>query len=252
MRLEGKVALITGAAGDIGRGIAFKFAAEGARIVVCDLSAGAVESVCEAVKAAGGKALEAPGDVSRVEQMEPIFSRAAARWGGIDILVASAGVRIDAPIQLLTEQQWDEVQRVVLRGAFVCARLAQQQMVERRYGRIVIVGSPIPAGLGSPGQANYCAANSGLVGLTTALAIELGPYDITVNCIAPDFIETRLTREAARRDGLFMDDFKNAVMARIPLRRLGTVDDVAGVAVFLASDEAAYVTGQLINVRGGP
>jgi 3-oxoacyl-[acyl-carrier protein] reductase len=252
MRLDKKVALITGAAGDIGRGIALQFAAEGARVVVCDLSAGAVESVCEAIKSAGGKALEAPGDVSRMDQMEPIFARAAARWGGVDILVASAGVRADAPIQSLTEEQWDEVQRAILRGAFVCAQLAHQQMVERRHGRIVIVGSPIPAGLGSPGQANYCAANSGLVGLTTALAIELGPYDVTVNCIAPDFIETRMTREAARRDGLFMDDFKNAVMARIPLRRLGTVDDVAGVAVFLASDEAGYVTGQVINVRGGP
>ncbi len=252
MRLEGRTALITGAAGGIGRGIALRFAAEGARIVVCDLSAGAVESVCEAVKAAKGKALAAPGDVARMDQMEPIFARAAARWGGVDILVANAGVRVDAPIESLTEEQWDEVQRVVLKGSFVCARLAQQQMVERRYGRIVIVGSPIPAGLGSPGQANYCAANSGLVGLTTALAIELGPYDITVNCIAPDFIETRMTREAARRDGLYMDDFKNAVMARIPLRRLGTVDDVAAVALFLASDEAAYVTGQVINVRGGP
>jgi NAD(P)-dependent dehydrogenase (short-subunit alcohol dehydrogenase family) len=125
-------------------------------------------------------------------------------------------------------------------------------MVRQGHGRIVLIGSPVPAGLGSPGQSNYCAANSGLAGFTRSLAIELGPHDITVNCIAPDFIETAMTREAARRDGLFLDDFKKAVLATIPLRRLGTVDNVAAVALFFASDEAAYVTGQVINVRGGP
>jgi 3-oxoacyl-[acyl-carrier protein] reductase len=184
--------------------------------------------------------------------MAPIFERAAAKWGGIDILVSNAGVRVDSPIQSLSEEQWDEVIRVHLKGSFVCTKLAQEHMVGQGHGRIVMVGSPVPAGLGSPGQANYCAANAGLVGLTTSLAIELGPHDITVNCIAPDFIETKMTREAARRDGLFMDDFKRAVMARIPLRRLGSVNDVAAVALFLASDEAGYVSGQVINVRGGP
>jgi len=252
MRLDGRVAVITGAAGDIGRAIALRFAAEGARVAVNDLSEGAVESVVDAVKGAGGKALAAPGDVSRMEQMEPVFERTAVRWGGIDILVFAAGVRADAPIQSLTEEQWNAAIRVHLTGGFVCARLAQRFMAERGRGRIVLISSPVPAGLGSPGQANYCAANSGLVGLATSLAIELGPHDITVNCIAPDFIETRMTREAARRDGLFMDDFRKAVLARIPLRRLGSADDVAAVALFLASDEAAYVTGQVINVRGGP
>jgi 3-oxoacyl-[acyl-carrier protein] reductase len=252
MRLKDKTAIITGAAGDIGRGIALRFAAEGARVVVNDLSAGAVESVCDAVKAAGGKALAAPGDVARMEQMGSIFELAVGKWGAIDILVSNAGVRVDAPIQSLTEEQWDEVIRVHLKGSFVCTKLAQRYMVKQGHGRIVMVGSPVPAGLGSPGQANYCAANSGLVGLTTSLAIELGPHDITVNCIAPDFIETKMTRENARRDGLFMDDFKKAVMAKIPLRRLGTADDVAAVALFLGSDEAGYVSGQVINVRGGP
>jgi 3-oxoacyl-[acyl-carrier protein] reductase len=252
MRLEGKVAVITGAAGDIGRAIALGFAAEGARVVINDLSEGAVESVCGAVKKARGKALEAPGDVTNREQMEPVFDRVAAKWGGIDILVFAAGVRVDATIQNLSDEQWDEVMQVHLKGSFVCSQLAQKHMVEQGHGRIVLVGSPVPAGLGRPGQANYCTANAGLVGLTTSLAIELGPHDITVNCVAPDFIETKMTREAARRDGLFMDDFKRAVLAKIPLRRLGSADDVAAVARFLASDEAAYVSGQLINVRGGP
>jgi 3-oxoacyl-[acyl-carrier protein] reductase len=252
MRLEKKVAVITGAAGDIGRAIALRFATEGARVVVNDLSEGAVESVCEAVKAAKGKALEAPGDVANREQMESIFERAAAKWGAMDILVFAAGVRVDAPIQSLSDEQWDQVMQVHVRGSFVCSQLAQEHMVRQGHGRIVLVGSPVPAGLGSPGQANYCAANASLVGLTTSLAIELGPHDITVNCIAPDFIETKMTREAARRDGLYMDDFKRAVLARVPLRRLGTVDDVAAVALFLASDESGYVSGQVINVKGGP
>jgi 3-oxoacyl-[acyl-carrier protein] reductase len=252
MRLEGKVAVITGAAGDIGRATALRFAAEGARVVVNDLSEGAVEAVHGAIKKARGKSLEAPGDVADREQMEAIFDRVAAKWGGIDILVFAAGVRIDGTIQNLDAAQWDQVMQVHLNGSFVCSQLAQKHMVERGHGRIVMVGSPVPAGLGSPGQANYCTANAGLVGLATSLAIELGPHDITVNCVAPDFIDTKMTREAARRDGLFMDDFKKAVLARIPLRRLGSADDVAGVALFLASDEAGYVSGQVINVRGGP
>ena len=210
MRLEGKVAVITGAAGDIGRAIALRFAAEGARVVINDLSEGAVESVCKAVKAARGKALEAPGDVTSRELMEPIFERAAAKWGGIDILVFAAGVRVDATIQNLSAEQWDEVMQVHLKGSFVCSQFAQKHMVQH------------------------------------------GPHNITVNCIAPDFIDTKMTREAARRDGLFVDDFKRAVLAKIPLRRLGSVDDVAAVALFLASDEASYVSGQVINVRGGP
>jgi 3-oxoacyl-[acyl-carrier protein] reductase len=225
MRLEGKVAVITGAAGDIGRAIALRFAAEGARVVINDLSEGAVESVCGAVKKARGKAIEAPGDVANREQMEAIFDRAAAKWGGIDILVSAAGVRADATIQNLTDERWDEVMQVHLKGSFVCSQLAQKHMVEKGHGRIVLVGSPVPAGLGSPGQANYCTANAGLVGLSTSLAIELGPHDITANCIAPDFIDTKMTREAARRDGLFMDDFKKAVLAKIPLRRLGRVGE---------------------------
>jgi 3-oxoacyl-[acyl-carrier protein] reductase len=234
------------------KAIALRFAAEGARVVINDLSEGAVESVHGAVKKARGKALEAPGDVTSRKQMEPIFERVAAKWGGIDILVFAAGVRVDATIQNLSAEQWDEVMQVHLKGSFVCSQLAQKHMVQQGHGRMVLVGSPIPAGLGSPGQANYCTANAGLVGLTTSLAIELGPHDITVNCIAPDFIDTKMTREAARRDGLFMDDFKRAVLAKIPLRRLGSADDVAAVALFLASDEAGYVSGQVINVRGGP
>ena len=221
--------------------------------MVNDLSEGAVESVCEAVKAAKRQGARGAWR-RRPHGADGADLRARRRQVGRDRHpgLSNAGVRVDSPIQSLSEEQWDEVIRVHLKGSFVCSQLAQKHMVSQGHGRIVIVGSPIPAGLGSPGQANYCTANAGLVGLATSLANELGPHDITVNCIAPDFIDTKMTREAARRDGLFMDDFKRAVLAKIPLRRLGTVDDVAAVALFLASDEAGYVSGQVINVRGGP
>ena len=125
-------------------------------------------------------------------------------------------------------------------------------MIQRQYGKIIIIASPVPPDLGRPGNLNYSAASAGLIGMTTSLAIELGSYNINVNCIAPDFIETAMTRENIKKDGMFLDDFKKVALARIPLRRLGTVEDVANVALFLASDDSAYVSGQVIKVRGGP
>lgn len=252
MRLRDNVAVITGAAGGIGRGIALKFAAEGSDLLVTDRSLLAAESVSGKVEEMGRKAIPAQGDVSKMADMKAVFQQAASTFGKVDILVCCAGVRKDAPINELSEDQWDEVIRVGLTGAFNCVKCAQEYMVQQQSGKIIVVGSPVPSGLGGPGQANYSAANAGLRGLITALAVDLGPYNINVNGIAPDFVETQMLREAAQRDGLYMDDFKKAVMAHIPLRRLGTPEDIANVALFLASDESAYVTGQMIAVRGGP
>lgn len=252
MRLRDNVAVITGAAGGIGRGIALKFAAEGADLLVTDRSFLAAESVSDKIAEMGGKAIPVQGDVSKMADMKAVFQQAASAFGKVDILVCSAGLRKDAPIHALSEDQWDEVIRVGLTGAFNCAKCAQELMVQQHNGKIVVIGSPVPSGLGGPGQANYSAANAGLRGLVTALAVELGPYNVNVNGIAPDFVETPMLREAAQRDGLYMDDFKKAVMAHIPLRRLGTPEDIANVALFLASDESAFVTGQMISVRGGP
>jgi 3-oxoacyl-[acyl-carrier protein] reductase len=252
MRLEGKVAVITGAAGDIGRGIALRFAEEGADVVVNDLSLMAAESVTEKIKVMGKRAIPFPGDVTDSGTMEALFGKAVASFGKVDILVSNAGVRQDALIHSLTESQWDEVIAVSLKGCFNCIKAAQKYMVEKQYGKIVIMASPVPPGLGKPGTVNYSAANAGLMGLTQSLAIELGAYNINVNCIAPDFIQTRMTRESLKQEGMFMDDFQKAALAHIPLRRLGTVGDVSGVALFLASDESGYVSGQVIKVRGGP
>ncbi len=252
MRLEGKVAVITGAAGDIGRGIALRFAGEGADVVANDLSQMAAESVTEKIKEMGRRAIPFPGDVTDSQAMEALFNKAIASFGKVDILVSNAGVRQDARLHSLSESQWDEVLAVSLRGCFNCVKPAQKFMVEKQYGKIIVIASPVPPGLGKPGNVNYSTANAGLVGLTQSLAIELGAYNINVNCIAPDFIQTRMTRESIKSDGMFMEDFKKAVLAHIPLRRLGTVEDVSSVALFLASDESAYVTGQVIKVKGGP
>jgi len=252
MRLKGKVAVITGAAGDIGRGIALKFAEEGADVVANDLTLMAAESVTEKIKEMGKRAIPFQGDVIDFNSMEKMFSQAIASFGKVDILVSNAGIRRDSSIQVLNESEWDAVINVQLKGCFNCAKAAQKHMVKNQSGKIVIIASPVPPGLGKPGNVNYSAANAGLMGLTTSLAIELGAYNINVNCIAPDFIQTRMTRESIKYEGMFLEDFKKAALAHIPLRRLGTVEDVSGVALFLASDESAYVSGQVIKVKGGP
>ena len=252
MRLKGKVAVITGAAGDIGRGIALKFAEEGADVVVNDLSLMAVESVSDKIKEMGRRALPFPGDVTDAETMEGMFSKTLSLYGKVDILVSNAGLRRDAPIHALDEAQWDRVLDVHLKGCYNCVKTVQTEMVEKKYGKIIIIASPVPSGLGNSGNVNYSAANAGLLGLTVSLAIELGPFNINVNCIAPDFIQTRMLREGIHNEGMFLDDYKKAVLSQIPLRRLGSVEDVSSVALFLASDESSYVSGQVIRVKGGP
>ncbi len=252
MRLKDKVAIVTGAASGIGKGIALRFAEEGAHVVVNDRNLMAAESVSEKIESMGGKALPFEADVSKFDEVERLFAQAKDVFGKVHILVSNAGLRNDAPIHTMTAEQWDDGLRVQLKGCFNCAKVAQQYMVPQLDGKIVIVASPIPAGMGLPGQANYAAANGGLIGLTTSLATELGAYNINVNTIAPDFIDTPMTMESARNDDLYMDDFKKAALAFIPLRRLGTPDEVARVAVFLASSESSFVCGQVIGVKGGP
>lgn len=252
MRLKDKAAVVTGAAGDLGRAIALELAREGARVAVCDPSFLAAEDLADKIKALGAKALPVEADPAVEADMARLFDQAAASLGRLDIAVHSAELRRDAPLETMTEAQWTAVLNAQLTAGFHLARFARPLLARQGGGRILFVAAPAPAGLGEPGQANFSAANAGLAGLTRALAIELGRYNVTVNCLAPDFIDTKTTREAARRLGLFMDDYKKAVLSRIPLRRLGAPEDVARVAAFLASDAAAYVSGQVINVRGGP
>lgn len=250
--LEGKTAIITGAAGDLGRAIALTFASAGADIAAGDLSFMAAESVAEKVKAMGRRAIPFEVDVTDGEAVIEMVERTVAAWGKVDILVAAAGIRRDLPLPDMTASDWQAVLDVSLKGCFHCLQAVHKPMVARGYGKIVILASPIPPGLRRPGNLNYSTANAGLVGLTVSAAIELGPYNITVNCLAPDFLRTRMTRETLRQEGWFMEDFEKAALAHIPLRRLGTPEEVSRVALFLASDDSSFVSGQVLYVRGGP
>jgi 3-oxoacyl-[acyl-carrier protein] reductase len=152
----------------------------------------------------------------------------------------------------MSQDEWDAIININLKGSFNCAQAAQKYMVKQNYGKIVNISSPVPATLVDRGLVNYSSAGAGVQGLTKALALELGRYNINVNCIAPDLIDTEMTRDSARRIGLYLEDLKKAATAQVALRRLGTVEDVANVALFLASDESSFISGQVIVVKGGP
>lgn len=252
MRLSGKVAVVTGAGRGIGKAVALRFSDEGATIVATDVEQGYVESIATKLSVLGRPTMAFKADVSDYVEVASMFATVERKYGRVDILINNAGIRRDVRFGDMSEKDWDRVIAVQLKGCFNCSRAAQKYMVRQGYGKIINIASPVPAGLGQRGQVNYSAANSGIEGFTKALAIELGPFNINVNCIAPDFIDTEMTRKAARSEGMYLDDLKRFVAAEIPLRRLGTPFDVANVALFLASDESSFVTGQTIRVKGGP
>ncbi len=252
MRLEKKVAIVTGAGRGIGKAIAVRLSDEGARVVISDVDLAYAENVAARLKKMGREVLAFKADVSSWYEVAQMFKAVERRFGGVDILVNNAGIRRDVPFHKVSEEDWDSAITIQVKGCFMCARAAQKYMVKQNYGKIINLSSPVPASLGERGQTSYASASAAIEGFTRALALELGPYNINVNCIAPDFIATQMTRDSLRQDGMFMDDFKRIALVNIPLRRLGTVEDVSSVAAFLASDDAGYVTGQTIKVCGGP
>ncbi len=252
MRLTDKVALITGASRGIGKEIALKFFAAGAAVVLNDIEIGSAEAAVNRLDLSARKALALKADVSDAGEVRRMVDRVLEEFGRIDILVNNAGARKDAAFSEMSESDWNGVLSVQLQGAFHCSRAAVPLMMAQRSGNIVNISSPVPAGLGRKGQANYAAASAGLVGLTRSLAVELGPYNIRVNCIAPDFIYTEMTRQAALREGFYHQDLQKFLVAEIPLRRLGTPADVAEAALFFAGGESGFITGQVLYVRGGP
>lgn len=240
MRFQGKVALVTGGARGIGAATAARLAEEGAKVAVTDLD----------FEDGGPPALRIPCDVTKRDQVEQAVAQTVEELGGLDILVTCAGVIRDNLIHKLTDEDWDTVIDTHLRGTFLAVQAAQRRMVEQRWGRIVTISSV--SALGNRGQTNYSAAKAGIQGMTRTLAIELGPFGITVNCVAPGFVVTRMTEETAARLGIAFEQFQELAAEQIPLRRVGRPEDVAGVIAFLVSDDAAYVSGQVIYVRGGP
>ncbi|MCE2469398.1 MAG: 3-oxoacyl-[acyl-carrier-protein] reductase [Dehalococcoidia bacterium] len=242
--LAGKRALVTGASRGIGLAVALRFAAEGARVALNYRSdRAAAEEAAASIEAAGGEAVAVGGDVSRPDEAAALVESTVSAFGGVDVLVNNAGVTRDGLLLRMEEEAWDAVLDTNLKGAFLCSKAAARHMARARWGRIVNMSSIV--GLtGNAGQANYASAKAGLIGLTKTLARELASRNITVNAVAPGFIATRMVESLS-------PETQSRVLERIPLGRFGTPEDVAAVCVFLASDDAGYVTGQTLGVDGG-
>lgn len=247
---DNRVAIVTGGARGIGEGCSKRFARDGARVVVVDLDGEAAEQTAAAIRAEGGMALGLGVDVTSREQVSGMVARTVAEFGQVDILVTCAGILRDNLLFKLTEDDWDAVIDTHLKGTFLCVQAAQAEMVKRNYGRIVVISST--SALGTRGQTNYAAAKAGIQGLCKTAAIELGRYGITVNCIAPGFIETRMTRATAARQGLDFQQLKAAACTQIPVGRVGQPDDVAQTAAFFCDERSGFVSGQVVYVAGGP
>jgi 3-oxoacyl-[acyl-carrier protein] reductase len=245
-----RVAIVTGAARGIGAATSRRLAADGMAVAVLDLDEAACAGTVKEISNAGGRALAVGADVSNGEQVRGAVERVAAELGQPTVLVNNAGVIRDNMLFKMTEDDWDTVLGVHLRGAFLMSRAAQKYMVDQRYGRIVNLSSS--SALGNRGQANYSAAKAGMQGFTKTLAIELGQFGVTVNAVAPGFIVTDMTASTAARMGMPFEDFQAAAAGQIPVRRVGQPDDVAHTISFLASEGAGFVSGQVIYVAGGP
>ena len=245
-----RVAIVTGAARGIGAATARRLAADGLAVAVLDLDAANCATTVDAITAAGGRALAVGADVSQADQVEAAVGKVAGELGPPAVLVNNAGVIRDNLIFKMTEDDWDTVLGVHLRGAFLMSRAAQKHMVDQRFGRIVNLSSS--SALGNRGQVNYSAAKAGMQGFTKTLAIELGQFGITANAVAPGFIVTDMTAATAARIGMDFGDFQAAAASQIPVRRVGQAEDVAYVISFLCSEGAGFVSGQVIYVAGGP
>ncbi|WP_181696422.1 3-oxoacyl-ACP reductase FabG [Nocardia sp. GTS18] len=247
--MPSRTAFVTGAARGIGAATAARLAEDGCAVAVVDLDPDAAVLAAGKINAAGGTAIGIGCDVSDETQVAAAVARTVADLGSLDVLVNNAGVLRDNLLFKMSVDDWDTVLAVHLRGAFLCSRAAQKHMVHNRSGAIVNTSSV--SALGNRGQANYAAAKAGIQGLTRTLAMELGPFGIRVNAVAPGFIATEMTAATAERMGVSAEDLQAKTAEITPLRRVGTPADIANVVAFLASDDAGFVTGQTLYVDGG-
>jgi 3-oxoacyl-[acyl-carrier protein] reductase len=244
MRLKDRVAMVTGAGRGIGLGIALAFVREGARVAICDVSAALLDDALAQIGALGGQALAFQMDVTHKEQIQHVVGEVVSRWGMIDILVNNAGIYEVLPFGEISEAQWDRLLAVNLKGAFFCCQVVVPHMKRQGRGRIINMASSAGKTGGTLAGAHYSVSKAGLICLAKQLARELGPHGITVNAIAPGRIDTPMIHVAS-------DEENEAFRLRTPLGRLGTAEDVANAAVFLASDEASFITGEILDVNGG-
>ena len=247
MEFENKTVIVTGSTQGIGREIALKFGAEGANVIVngidIPLQKELAETACAEIKKLGGNAEYILGDVSKTEDTDALIAFATEKFGSVDVIVNNAGITRDNLIMRMSEGDWDSVIDVNLKGAFNVIKSAVKTLMKQRNGVIINMAS-VSGVMGNAGQANYSASKAGLIGLTKSVAKELAARNIRCNAIAPGFIQTAMTDK-------LKDEVKNAYMESIPLKRFGQVEDIANLAVFLASEKAKYITGQVINVDGG-
>jgi 3-oxoacyl-[acyl-carrier protein] reductase len=244
MQLKGKTAVVTGSGRGLGKSIALKLAQMGANIVLNDIAASdAIDATAEEFKSLGYNVLVTKGDVRNEDDVKDMVNIAVEGFGSIDILVNNAGITKDKPMAMMSEQDWDDVLDINLKGAFLCTKHTAKVMIKKKSGKIVNIAS-IAGIMGNPGQANYSASKAGLIGLTKSTAKELASRGITCNAVAPGIIKSKMT-------DVLPEKVKENYLNNIPLNRFGTPEDVANVVGFLASEDSNYVTGQVINIDGG-
>ena len=242
MRLREKVALITGAGGDLGRGMALRFAEEGAQVIVNDKNLGKAQETVDLMTKQGRVAAPNGADLTKAEEVKEMVGQVIREWGRLDILVNNVGDIRDALLTKMSDEDWDFVVDLNLKASFLCARAVAPHMIERGYGKIVNISSM--AYKGNIGQANYVAAKAGVVGLTQALGLELARYGINVNCVAPGLIDTPKARTLDEK-------VRDILVKKTPMRRMGEIIDISNAVLFLVSDESKYITRQTIHVSGG-
>ncbi len=243
MKLDNKIAVVTGAAQGIGKVIAMHLVQKGASLVLCDINLEMAKEAAREIEEAGGKCLALKSDVSNMQDAEKIIKEAVEHFGSLDILVNNAGITRDNVLIRMKEEQWDQVMAVNLKGTFNVTKAAIKVMMRKKSGKIVNIAS-ITGLMGNAGQANYSASKAGVIGFTKSIAREYADRGITVNAVAPGFIETAMTDAIPERE-------REELIRQIPVKKLGTPEDVANAVYFLVSEEASYITGQVIGVNGG-